>query len=132
MSRRAQPVAPATAREYLEALTAVVARLETKGIKILEARFEQPDWWCLAVQKEEARLEVCYERDDGSFSISRFRSSKANVEYWEKPELIPAAKDPSSLAQLLDRAEREILSRLKNAEPAAPTNVRAGGGRGSS
>jgi hypothetical protein len=41
-----------TAREYLDALSAIVARLEKRGVKILEVHYEQPDWWSLAVQKE--------------------------------------------------------------------------------
>ena len=100
------------AREYLEALAATVARLEASGIKILEARYEQPNCWCLAVQKEEAKLEVFCE-GNASFTISRFRRSAANVEYWDSPELVQAAEDSASIPQLLIRAEREIATRLQ-------------------
>ncbi len=100
------------AREYLEALTATVARLEASGVEILEARYEQPGCWCLAVQKEEAKLEVFYE-GNGSFTISRFRRSAADVEYWDRPELVPAAEDSASIQQLLIRAEREIAARFQ-------------------
>src|SRR4051812_4248312 len=104
-----------SAREYLEAIAATVARLEARGIEILEARYEHPNFWTLAVQKEDAKLEVCHEPDDRSFSISRFRKSAANVDYWDKPELVPAAEGSADFAQLLLRAEREIVARLTNA-----------------
>ena len=102
-----------SAREYLDGLAATAARLEALGFTILEARYEQPRCWCLAVQKEGAKLELYCEGDDDSFAISRFRMSAANIEHWDKPELVPVAKDSASVEQLLARAEREIAARFQ-------------------
>jgi hypothetical protein len=101
-----------SAHQYLEALAATVARLEARGIEILEARFEQPHFWTLAVRKERAKLEVSHQPHDRSFSISRFRKSAAKVEYWDKPEIVPIAQE-SDIAELLLRAKHEIVARLE-------------------
>jgi hypothetical protein len=116
------------AREYLEALTATVARLEARDVKILEVRYEQPNSWCLAVQKEEAKLEAFYE-GGGSFTISRFRRSAANVEYWDSPELVHAEEDYASIQQLLIRVESEIAARFQTPiqPPQTTTGSRAPG-----
>jgi hypothetical protein len=104
------------AREHLEALTATVGRLEASGVRILEARYEQPSSWCLAVEKGAARIEVFWEGDStAALSMSRLRRSELGVEYWDKPELIDIPPVERSIQQLMIRAEREILTRTQNA-----------------